>query len=65
CQWTDGTRPCGRVITGTKLAIGKHLRTAHAIPLKADKTSQTCWWEGCYREMRSESIPRHILTVHM
>lgn len=65
CQWFDSAGPCGAVVTGTKNAIGRHLRTTHAIQIKADKTIQLCHWEGCHKSMRRESIPRHILAVHM
>ncbi|KAH0836487.1 hypothetical protein J3R83DRAFT_8121 [Lanmaoa asiatica] len=52
-------------MSGTKSAIGRHLQEAHAIRLKADKTTQVCLWEKCRKQMRGESIPRHILAVHM
>jgi uncharacterized protein YodC (DUF2158 family) len=65
CQWFDGAGPCSAVVAGTKIAIGRHLRITHAIQLKADKTVQLCHWEGCHKSMRRESIPRHILAVHM
>lgn len=64
CQWIDGARSCGTIVAGTKNAIGQHLREQHAIRLKADKTSQVCYWEGCRKSMQRESIPRHILAVH-
>ena len=65
CQWSDGARPCGAVVEGTKHAIGEHLRATHAIRLKADKTFQVCHWERCRKSMRKESIARHVLAVHM
>lgn len=65
CQWFDGTSPCGAVVAGTKNAIARHLQVQHAIQVKADKTDQVCLWGRCQKSMRRESMPRHILAVHM
>ncbi|KAF8554302.1 hypothetical protein OG21DRAFT_1104748 [Imleria badia] len=65
CQWIDSTGPCGAIVAGTKNTIGQHLQYEHAIRLKADKTFEVCCWGGCRKSMRRESIPRHVLAVHM
>ncbi|KAG9309916.1 hypothetical protein JVU11DRAFT_9948 [Chiua virens] len=65
CQWSDGSRSCGAVVAHNRNAINHHLQTEHAIRVKADRTSQNCRWGKCRKSMRRESLPRHILAVHM
>ncbi|KAF8842329.1 hypothetical protein BDN67DRAFT_965851 [Paxillus ammoniavirescens] len=66
CQWAadDGTW-CRALVQGNRREVMLHLNEKHGIPLTGDKTPQTCLWQGCRSTMQRESIPRHIVAVHM
>ncbi|KAF9243546.1 hypothetical protein BU15DRAFT_59913 [Melanogaster broomeanus] len=58
----------GRVrssLQSDKHAISQHLSSAHNHPFGSGKSTQRCRWAGCTKQLKQESIPRHVLSVHL
>ncbi|KAG2142266.1 uncharacterized protein EDB93DRAFT_610824 [Suillus bovinus] len=63
CRWDGGS--CFSLLTTDKSEVTKHLQLLHGIKPGGDKVRMPCQWEGCGKEMKKESIPRHIVAVHL
>ncbi|KAG1851333.1 hypothetical protein DFJ58DRAFT_661680 [Suillus subalutaceus] len=63
CRWGDGS--CTTSLTSDKSEVGKHLQVLHGIKSGGDKDKMLCRWDGCGKEMKKESISRHIVAVHL
>ena len=65
CRWGEGHSPCGLWITGDKSSINVHIQKWHGGMRGGDKSQADCRWSGCGQTMLKESIPRHIVTIHL
>ena len=67
CRWDEGHSPCGLWITGDKSSINVHIQQWHAGggSLGGGKSQADCRWSGCGKAMQKESIPRHIVAIHL
>ncbi|KAF9223343.1 hypothetical protein BS17DRAFT_134875 [Gyrodon lividus] len=65
CQWSiDGDR-CLNLVHGDRRSIIGHLHEVHGMKPGDEKVPQRCSWYSCTKTINKESIPRHILTVHL
>ncbi|KAG1828527.1 hypothetical protein EV424DRAFT_510203 [Suillus variegatus] len=62
CGWDGGS--CLTLLTVDKSEVAKHLQL-HGVKPGGDKEKILCQWEGCGKEMKKESISRHIIAVHL
>ncbi|KAG1740835.1 uncharacterized protein EDB91DRAFT_1029286, partial [Suillus paluster] len=62
CRWD---RSCSSILTVEKSEVAKHLHIAHGVKPGGDKNVMSCSWDGCGKEMKKESISRHIVAVHL
>ncbi|KAG1742503.1 hypothetical protein EDB19DRAFT_1595894, partial [Suillus lakei] len=62
CRWGDGS--CSSLLTFDKSEVAKHLQV-HGVKSGGDKEKMLCNWDGCRKEMKKESISRHIVAVHL
>ena len=65
CRWDEGHSSCGLWITGDKSSINMHIQKWHGGTRGGDKSQADCRWFGCGQTMLKESIPRHIVTIHL
>ena len=68
CQWRVDRSPCNAFIAlgdNPKHSISQHLSKVHSLLPAGGKLTQKCQWAGCAKELKQESIVRHILTVHL
>ena len=65
CRWDEGHPRCGLWITGDKSSINVHIQQWHGGTRGGDKSQANCRWPGCGQTMLKESIPRHIVTIHL
>ena len=68
CQWRVDRSPCNAFIAlgdNLKHSISQHLSKVHSLLPAGGKLTQKCQWAGCAKELKQESIVRHILTVHL
>ncbi|KAF9244172.1 hypothetical protein BU15DRAFT_59507 [Melanogaster broomeanus] len=65
CRWSSGGASCDTLVLGDKRDVMMHLHEMHSLRPKSDKMAQRCLWDNCRKAMNQESIPRHIVTVHM
>ncbi|KAG2347583.1 hypothetical protein BDR05DRAFT_958341 [Suillus weaverae] len=63
CRWGGGS--CISLLTSDKSEVAKHLHLLHGIKPGGDKDKMSCKWQGCGKEMKKESISRHVVAVHM
>jgi hypothetical protein len=63
CRWGGGS--CTSPLTPDKSEVGKHLQVHHGVKSGGDKDRMPCSWDGCGKEMKKESISRHIVAVHL
>ncbi|KAG1861844.1 hypothetical protein C8R48DRAFT_217305 [Suillus tomentosus] len=63
CSWDGGL--CFSSLTVDKSEVAKHLQLHHGMKPGGDKEKIPCRWEGCGKEMKKESISRHIIAVHL
>ncbi|KAG6373321.1 hypothetical protein JVT61DRAFT_6463 [Boletus reticuloceps] len=67
CQWCDNGSPCNMPYSpgkNQKHSISQHFNKVHNLSV-GGKLPQRCLWLGCTKELKQESIVRHILTVHL
>ncbi|KAG2032693.1 hypothetical protein BDR03DRAFT_969253 [Suillus americanus] len=63
CMWDVAHRlHCNALIRGYN--ISSHLREVHGIH-GSDKCRNMCIWNGCNRELKKESLLRHVEEVHL
>ncbi|KAG1742538.1 hypothetical protein EDB19DRAFT_1827731 [Suillus lakei] len=62
CRWGGGF--CSSLLTFDKSEVAKHLQI-HGVKSGGDKEKMLCNWDGCRKEMKKESISRHIVAVHL
>ncbi|KIK79027.1 hypothetical protein PAXRUDRAFT_85741, partial [Paxillus rubicundulus Ve08.2h10] len=65
CLWSPDGVPCLFSVPRDRRSIIDHLHQVHGVNPGNDKTPQKCLWDQCTKTMNKESIPRHILTVHL
>ena len=65
CRWEESVSPCGLWVTGDKSSINVHIQRWHGGTLGGDKSQADCRWSGCGKVMLKESIPRHIVAIHL
>ncbi|KAH7884776.1 hypothetical protein F5I97DRAFT_1892039 [Phlebopus sp. FC_14] len=65
CQWSEDGVTCGATLSGDKRDVLLHLYHRHNIKYGSEKLQQRCHWFQCRKTMKRESIPRHIVTVHI
>ena len=65
CRWDEGHSPCGLWIIGDKSSINVHIQKWHGGTRGGDKSQADCHWSGCDEAMQKESIPRHIVAIHL
>ena len=65
CRWLANGAPCGVFVTADRRSIIEHLQHDHGIKTGDEKARKTCRWEGCRTTLNKESLPRHILAVHL
>ncbi|KAF8558117.1 hypothetical protein OG21DRAFT_1481652 [Imleria badia] len=69
CGWCDNNGlPCNASYPpgeNLKHHIAQHLYEVHNLVSSGGKSTQKCRWRGCTKELKQESIVRHILTVHL
>lgn len=63
CRWNGGS--CSLSLTVDKSEVMKHLQIHHGLKSGGDKDRMPCNWDGCRKEMKKESISRHIVAVHL
>lgn len=63
CRWDGGS--CISPLTVDKSEVARHLQLHHGVKIGGDKDKMTCNWDGCGKEMKKESISRHIVAVHL
>lgn len=63
CRWSGGS--CISYLTVDKSEVAKHLQIHHGVKIGGDKDKMSCNWDGCGKEMKKESISRHIVAVHL
>ncbi|KIK43960.1 hypothetical protein CY34DRAFT_662928 [Suillus luteus UH-Slu-Lm8-n1] len=63
CRWSGGS--CISPLTVDKSEVSRHLQIHHGVKIGGDKDKMTCNWDGCGKEMKKESISRHIVAVHL
>lgn len=63
CRWSGGS--CCSFLTVDKSEMVKHLQIHHGVKPGGDKDRMTCNWDGCGKEMKKESISRHIIAIHL
>lgn len=63
CRWGGGS--CTSLLASDKSEVGKHLQFIHGVKSGGDKEKVSCIWDGCGKEMKKESISRHIVAVHL
>lgn len=63
CRWGDGS--CTSLLTSDKSEVGKHLQVLHGVKSGGDKERMLCSWDGCGKEMKKESISRHVAAIHL
>ncbi|KAF8428866.1 hypothetical protein L210DRAFT_3118403 [Boletus edulis BED1] len=67
CQWCDNGSPCNMPYSpgkNQKHSIAQHFNKVHHLSV-GGKLPQRCLWLGCTKELKQESLVRHILTVHL
>ncbi|KAG0703330.1 hypothetical protein DFH29DRAFT_771318, partial [Suillus ampliporus] len=62
CRWDES---CGWHLAVEKSEVAKHLQIVHGVKSGGDKDKMPCSWDGCGKEMKKESISRHIVAVHL
>ncbi|KIJ14445.1 hypothetical protein PAXINDRAFT_100160 [Paxillus involutus ATCC 200175] len=65
CLWSPKDVPCLTLVSRDRRSVIDHLHDVHGVKPGDDKTPQKCLWRLCTKTMNKESIPRHILTVHL
>ncbi|KAF8840209.1 hypothetical protein BDN67DRAFT_682140 [Paxillus ammoniavirescens] len=65
CLWSSNGVSCLTLVSRDRRSVIDHLHDVHGVKPGDDKAPQKCLWELCTKTMNKESIPRHILTVHL
>jgi hypothetical protein len=65
CQWLTNGALCEMSVKADRRSIIEHLQHNHGIKTGEEKARKTCLWEGCRTSLNKESLPRHILAVHL
>ena len=65
CLWLTNGALCEMSVKADRRSIIEHLQHAHGIKTGEEKARKTCFWEGCRKTLNKESLPRHILAVHL
>ena len=65
CRWEENASRCGLWIIGDKSSINVHIQRWHERVPGGDKSQADCRWAGCAKMMLKESIPRHIVAIHL
>ncbi|KAH7918989.1 hypothetical protein BV22DRAFT_1041306 [Leucogyrophana mollusca] len=63
CQFDRNGSPCHKSIIANRLDVARHLRLYHNV--KRNSSRVTCLWDGCMKEIRADSLSRHIVNRHM
>ncbi|KAH7923067.1 hypothetical protein BV22DRAFT_1036742 [Leucogyrophana mollusca] len=63
CQFDCNGSPCNISIIADRLDVARHLRRYHNV--KRNSSRVTCFWDGCMKEIRADSLSRHIVNRHM
>jgi hypothetical protein len=62
CCWITGQVVCSSLVQG--LEFSEHLRSRHGVG-GPDKALHMCCWNGCFAEMKKESLIRHVNEKHL
>ncbi|KAF8549734.1 hypothetical protein OG21DRAFT_557995 [Imleria badia] len=65
CQWDMTSNPCGMWIVCDRSRVGAHIRKWHTGEWNASRKIAKCLWGGCTATMHTDSINRHVLSVHL
>ena len=68
CEWHDNGPPCNVMLYSSgdlKHSVSQHLHRFHNFLPSSGKSTQKCLWRGCLKELKQESIARHIVSVHL
>ncbi|KAH7923069.1 hypothetical protein BV22DRAFT_608207 [Leucogyrophana mollusca] len=63
CQFDHNVSACHTSIIADRLSVARHLRLYHNVKINSSRV--TCLWEGCTKEIRADSLSRHIVNRHM
>ncbi|KAH7918991.1 hypothetical protein BV22DRAFT_1041307 [Leucogyrophana mollusca] len=63
CQFDCNGSPCHTSVIANRLDVARHLRLYHNIKRNSSRVS--CLWDGCMKEIRADSLSRHIVNCHM
>ena len=65
CRWLTNGALCGMSVKADRRSIIEHLHHDHGIKTGEEKARKTCLWDRCRKTLNKESLPRHILAVHL